>query len=274
MYKVLQLALMILSCQNSLLAQSTSTLMGARAAGMGYSSSALTDEWSLFNNVAGLAKVTAITAAFTYDAQPAFKPFNKVAATCVYPLKIGVAGLGFFRFGDDLYSEQILTAAYSSTFGLASLGVKVNLVQYNVKGFGTKSLVTASFGGIAQLTERLFLGAHVVNINQPKISSVDEERVPTLLIAGMLTKVTDDLSVSAELEKDLDYDASVKAGLEYRILKKFFLRTGFRIQPNAGFFGLGFKPARYSLDYAFQYTQGWGSRHQASVSYRLNANKE
>ena len=274
MFKALPFAVMILSCQNLLFAQGTSTLIGARAAGVGYSSSTLSDEWSIFNNVAGLAKVAAITAAFTYDAQPTFKHFNKAAATFVCPVKIGVAGLGLFRFGDDLYNEQIMAVGYSTSFGLASLGVKVNLIQYNIQGFGSKSAVTASFGGIAKLTERLFLGAHVVNINQPKLSSLDDERIPTILIAGILTQVSDNVSVVAELEKDLDYKTAIKAGVEYRILKKFFVRTAIRIQPNAGFFGFGFKPARYSLDYAFQYSQGGGSRHQASVSYRLDTSKK
>ena len=265
---------MILSCQNILLAQSTSTLIGARAAGMGYSSSALSDEWSIFNNVAGISKIERITAAFTYDAFPTFKPFNKLAASVALPLHVGVAGVGIFRFGDDLYNEQVFTAGYGNTFGLASLGVKFSMIQYNIKGFGSKFLVTASFGGIAKLTERLFFGAHIVNINQPKISSLDDERVPTILIAGILTKVSDNLTVTMEIEKDLDYRPAIKAGAEYTILKKFFIRTGIRIQPNAGFFGFGFRATRYTLDYAFQYSQGWGSRHQASVSYRLKTNKE
>jgi hypothetical protein len=261
---------MILSWQYSLFAQSSSTLIGARAAGMAYSSSALTDEWSAFNNVAGLAKLTSMVAAFTYDVQPSFTPFNKAAATFSCPLRIGVAGLGLYHFGDDLYNEQLVTLGYSSTLGLASLGVQVNYIQYNIQGFGRKAVLTASFGGIAELTKRLSLGAHVININQPKLSELDEERIPTVLIAGVLMKTSDDVTVTAELEKDLDHNPAVKAGIEYRILKKFFLRTGIRIQPNTGYFGFGFKPARYCIDYAFQYNQGIGSRHQASVSYKLN----
>ena len=270
MYNVLPLVVMILSWQYSLFAQSSSTLIGARAASMGYSSSTLADEWSIFNNVAGLVKVTAITAAFTYDVQPSFKPFNKVAATFSCPINIGVAGLGLFRFGDDLYNEQLVTLGYSNTFGLASLGVKFNYIQYNIQGFGSKSVITASFGGIAELTKRLFLGAHVININQPKLSELDDERIPTVLIAGVLIKLSDAASVTAEIEKDLDHKPAIKAGMEYRILKKFFVRTGVRIHPNTGYFGFGFKPARYSIDYAYQYDQGIGSRHQASVSYNLS----
>jgi hypothetical protein len=149
------LCVMILSWQYSLFAQSSSTLIGARAAGMAYSSAALSDEWSALNNVAGLAKVTSIVAAFTYDAQPSFKPFNKAAATFSCPLKTGVAGVGLFHFGDDLYNEQLITLGYSNTFGLASLGIKVNYIQYNIQGFGRKAALTASFGGIAELTKRL-----------------------------------------------------------------------------------------------------------------------
>lgn len=270
MYNVLPLVVMILSWQYSLFAQSSSTLMGARAASMGYSSSTLADEWSIFNNVAGLAKVTSIVAAFSYDVQPSFKPFNKAAATFSCPINIGVAGLGLFRFGDNLYNEQLVTLGYSSTFGLASLGVRLNCIQYNIQGFGSKFVITASFGGIAELTKRLFLGAHVININQPKLSELDEERIPTVLIAGVLVKISDDTSVTAEIEKDLDYKPAVKAGMEYRILKKFFVRTGVRINPNTGFFGFGFKPTRYSIDYTYQYNQDIGSRHQASVSYTLS----
>lgn len=269
MYKALPLAVMILSCQNIILAQSTSTLIGARAAGMGYASSTFNDEWSILNNVAGISRIDAITAAFTYDAMPSFKPFNKVAASFALPLSVGVAGVGVFRFGDDLYNEQILTAGYANTFGLASLGIKFSMIQYKIKGFGSKSVFTASFGGIAELTKRLIVGAHVVNINQPKLSSLDGERVPTILIAGISSKVSENLIVAIELEKDLDYKAAIKTGIEYRILKKFFVRTGIRIQPNAAFFGFGFKQTRYSIDYAFQYNQSWGARHQASVSYRL-----
>jgi hypothetical protein len=234
----------------------------------------LTDEWSILNNVAGLAKSTSIVAAFTYDAQPSFKPFNKTALTFSCPLKIGVAGLGLFRFGDDLYSEQIATLGYSNKFGLASLGLKVNYIQYNIQGFGSKGIVTVSFGGIAELTRRFFLGAHVLNINQPKLSEVDKERVPTVLFAGLLMKASEDATVAVEIEKDLDHKAAVKAGVEYRILKKFFVRTGIRIQPNTGYFGFGFKPTRCSIDYSFEHLQGAASRHQASVSFRLKNKTE
>lgn len=270
MIKVLPLAVILTSCYYFLHAQSSSTLMGARASSMGYASSCLADEWSIFNNMGGLAKVNAVTAAFTCDAQPSFKPFSKAAAVFVVPLKFGVAGLGVYRFGDTIYNEQILTSGFSSTFGLASLGIKVNYVQYKAAGFGRKAVLSLSFGGIAALTPKLSVGAHIINLNQPIISVADDERVPTILIAGISFKPSDKTIITTELEKELDYKPTWKTGVEYQVHKKFSFRTGFNIHPNAGFFGLGFNPRKFSLDYSYQYRTGVGARHQATVGYKFN----
>ena len=260
--RLLPLAIMLCACYCAW-PQSSYTLIGARAQGLGYASSCLSDEWAILNNIGGLAKVDQITTSFTYDAQPQFKPFNRLAALFAVPTKIGVAGVSIFRFGDDLYNEQILSAGFSNTFGLASLGVKVNYIQYNTGGFGRYDAVTVSAGGIAQLTPQLFIGAHIVNINQPKISG-STERVPTVLMAGIAFQPIDKLFISSELEKDLDYDPTWKTGLEYQVHKKFVFRTGFNINPNAGFAGVGFKPSKFILDYAFQYASNTGPRHQAT----------
>lgn len=271
MFKPLPLVVMILSCNFLLHAQSSSTLMGARSSGMGHASSCLTDEWSVFNNIGGLAKLTTLSAAFTYDAHPSFSPFNKTAAVFAVPLKkFGTAGLGIYRFGDKVYSEQILTTGFSSTFGLASLGIKLNYIQYNAAGFGRKGVWSISFGGIAALTPKLSIGAYVINLNQPKISHLDNERLPTILTAGLSFKTSDKTIVTTELTKDLDYKPVWKTGAEYQVYKKFSFRTGFNIHPVSGFFGLGFKPKKFSVDYSYQYRPGIGSRHQATVAYNFN----
>ncbi|MBA4054079.1 MAG: hypothetical protein C0490_05145 [Marivirga sp.] len=244
--------------------------MGARASGMAYASSCLSDEWSVFNNIAGLAFVRSPISSFTCDVQPAFKPFNKAAAVFVNPLKPGVAGVGLYRFGDDLYNEQIITAGFSNHFGLAALGLKLNYIQYNAKGFGRKGVFTVSFGGIAELTSQLFIGAHIININQPKLSSAFNEKIPTILVAGILFKPTDHTFITTELEKDLEYKPTWKTGVEHKIHKKFLCRTGFAVYPASGFLGVGFKSKKFSLDYTYQYVPELGARHQGSVSYQFN----
>lgn len=247
--------------------------MGARSSGLGNSSSCLEDEWSILNNVAGLAKVTDAAAAFTYDAQPGFIPFNKMAGVFALPVKVGVAGIGLFRFGDELYNEQIVTAGFANTFGLASIGLKANYIQYTTTGFGRKGVFSISFGGIAKLTEQISVGAHIININQPDISKAENEKLPTVLILGVAARLTTQTLFVTELEKDLGYPLKWKTGIEYRPFKKFTARTGFNIKPEAIFFGLGFRPRKFRLDYAYQHNFIFGSRHQATVAYIFNRQK-
>ncbi|AYB34793.1 hypothetical protein [Chryseolinea soli] len=268
--KTLLLAITFFLRSVLLAAQSSPVLMGAPAAGCAYASSCTRDEWALFNNGAGLADVKNTTVAFTYNAVPSFKLFNRMAAAVTLPVRFGVAGVGVYRLGNNLYNEQLLTAGFSNTLGLASLGLRINYVQYNAAGFGTKGAFSLSFGGIATLTPALSLGAHIMNVNQPVLSKTDQERLPTIVCAGICIKASTQTRITTEVEKDLDYPLLWKTGLEYQFQKKVFFRTGFALHPNAGFFGLGFRPKTLSIDYAFQYTGSRGAHHEATVSYAFN----
>jgi hypothetical protein len=249
-------------------AQSVPTTIGARANSIGNTSSCISDEWSLFNNIGGLSKVTSSTTGFTYEARPSLIGANRMAFVFATPIKLGVAGLGLFRFGDNVYSEQIITTGYSNSFGLASLGVKVNYIQYRAEGFGNKGLLSFSAGGVARLTPKLSIGVHIINVNQQKISGADDkEYLPTTLIAGVGIKASDKVFIVAEIEKDLSYAANAKAGIEYQPHKKIAFRTGFNTKPSAYYFGLGFKPGKFSFDYSFRYEPNLGGSHQATVGY-------
>lgn len=265
------LSLQFVFISSAICAQSVSTQIGARSAGMGYTSSCLQDEWSLFNNVAGLSGIKSVVLGAAYDAKPQLQAANRSAFVANLPVKIGTAGLGFFRFGDELYNEQKLSAGFGNKFGLASLGATVNYIQYNATGFGTKGVVTVSFGGIAELTKQISIGAHVQNINQPKLTENDEERIPTILTAGVAFTASEKVVFITEIQKDLDYALTYKTGLEYKPSKKFAARTGFNLKPNALFLGLGFTNTRLLIDYALQYVPTTlGLSHQASVGYKLN----
>jgi hypothetical protein len=109
-----------------------------------------------------------------------------------------------------------------------------------------------------------------VNINQPSISSSEEEKLPTVLVIGVGFKLSSKTYLTTEIEKDFDYEATWKTGFEYQLNKKFVFRTGFNVCPHAGFFGLGFRPTKFKLDYAYQHHFTFGARHQATVGYIFN----
>ncbi|MFZ6011432.1 MAG: hypothetical protein ACOYXT_13875 [Bacteroidota bacterium] len=250
-------------------AQSASTLIGARANGLGYASTCIEDAWSVFNNPGGLVQVEHTTASVSLDLHPWFKSFNRIAAMAALPLARGVGALGTYKFGDDLYNETILSGVYSSTFGLASLGLKLNYIQYHASDFGTRAVVTLSFGGIARLTNKLSVGAHISNINQPRIS--EDEAVPTWLCAGLGFKPQEKIFVTTEIEKNLTHAATWKTGVEYAALKKVFFRTGFNLSPDAAFFGIGFHPKKLNFDFAAQYHESLGSNFQTTVIYQFKS---
>jgi len=248
-------------------AQSTSTLIGARAAGLGYTSSTFDDEWSIFNNIGGLGKIKQASANFAYEARPGLTGANRLAASYLSPTKIGTLGVGIFRFGDDVYSEHLISFGYGNTIGNTSLGVKANYIQYRAENFGTHNALSLDFGGITKITEQISIGAYITNLTQSKLIGTDGERLPTKLVAGIGFKPTDKVFLATEIEKDLDYQSTWKTGLEYNFYKKIFFRTGLNLNPNAAFFGLGLHKKNLKVDYAIRYGQLIGSAHQISASY-------
>jgi hypothetical protein len=250
-------------------AQSTSTLMGARAAGLGYTTTVVEDEWALFNNVAGLARVDQLSASFAYEVRPALIGANRMAASISAPSKVGTLGVGIFRFGDDVYSEHQVSVGIGNQIGNTSLGAKINYSQYRVESFGNVAALSFDFGGITRITSQLSIGAYITNLTQSKLIGNEGEQLPTKLVVGIGFKTTDKIFIATELEKDLDYQVTWKSGLEYSIYKKIFFRTGFNLNPHAAYFGLGGQKKNLKFDYAIRFNQLTGASHQASAIYLI-----
>ncbi|MTI20640.1 hypothetical protein E1176_06375 [Fulvivirga sp. RKSG066] len=257
-----------LSAQNGLMQ------IGARPAAMGYAYATEADQWSFFHNPGGLGQLESEYAAFfALENKYGIEGLNIMGAGIISPVPVGTVAFGAFRFGDDFYNEQSLSLAYGNQFGIASLGLKANLLQYNIEGFGTKSVLTLDFGGTATVTKELVFGAYIRNINQAKVESSGEERVPTILNAGISYRPLDKLRLNIETEKAIEYDASLRVGLEYLILEKLAVRTGVSTAPFTSYGGLGFTKGRLSVDYAITKNTSLGYSHQGAVSFRIKQEK-
>jgi hypothetical protein len=269
--KPLLLILVAWSCHAY--AQSSGTDIGARAQALGYASSCLSDAWSTWNNPAGLAKLQKSVAACSYDAFSGFSPFNRMAAVVAFPSKVGTLGAGLYRFGDNLYNEHLLTAAAANTLGIASLGGRIQYIQYHADGLGTRGLVSLSVGSITQLTPTWLIGAHISNLLQPTVDKENNEQLPTRITLGTSITLSDQVQWAAEATQDLSQATTWKTGLEYTVQKTFIFRIGLNFSPNTYFAGIGYRRQRVLLDYAFQHLPGLGTRHQATVGYCLTNTK-
>ncbi len=243
--------------------------IGARAHAMGNTSACLSDVWSIHNNVAGLADVKNPEAAASYYAIPAFRPFDRVAMSVALPIAGGIGGCSVFRLGDELYSEHIISIGYSTSFGLASLGLKGNYLQYRASGQETRKAATMSFGGLATLTPHILFGAHIININQSVINTATDEKLSTVLIAGIAFTSPEKFIASIEIEKEIQLPVLLKVGFEYKVLGKVPFRAGFNFPSRSASVGFGAKLRRIQVDCATQVHDAFGITCQASATYQL-----
>jgi hypothetical protein len=242
---------------------------GARAAALGNASVTLPDLWALGNNVAGIASLEQAQVGAYVENRFGVRAFSTVALQAVYPTtKYGNYGLSMSRFGDELFSQQHIGLGIGHKLGQFSIGAKADVWQVAAEGYGSRKAVALSVGGQAEIVPGLYFGANAYNVNQAKLAAFDDERLPTIMKAGLGYRPYQKLLLLAETEKHIDFSADFKAGIEYQLLpEKVAVRSGFSTLTNRATFGLGFRARHLLADYAFGSTTLLGQSHHLSLSY-------
>lgn len=250
--------------QSNILTQS----QGARSHSLGTVRLNLTDAWSVFNNIGALSRIENPEIAVGYDSRFGLKELQTVSIAGAVKKDWGTLGFGISRFGGKLFNQQMLGIGFSNQLGIVSFGVKADWFQTNIQGFGSGNSLLISFGGVAELGPKLFLAAHVSNVNRGKISSESEERLPSAIQMGISYFPSPSVKLYLELEKDLEIDPLVRSGLEYNFKDWLFLRAGVKSNPGDLFFGFGLEPGKFVIDYAFGQNTALGSTHHLSLAWR------
>jgi hypothetical protein len=261
------------------IAQMDNQAMGGRALGAGNAVVTVADSWSLFNNVGALGNWEQPAMMLAYDYRYGFASFQTIAVGAVAPLKKGVVGLNFTRFGDELYNEQKIGLGYSYAIENVSLGLKINYLQVYLQDLASRGNLVFELGGVAKLSKSLSFGAYIYNFSQSKINSQFDEsiRIPIVMKAGLAYQPIKVLQLNIETEKNLDFPNRIKFGLDYQLVKKVYLRSGIQTQPWVNHYGVGFKPRRWQFDYALHTHSRLGWAHHISFSYwlgKINAKAE
>jgi hypothetical protein len=242
---------------------------GARAVALGNASATLGGEiWAVANNAAGLSTITQPTAGAYLENRYLITSLNVVAAAVALPLGMvepattgqpvrasrGVVAVEAQRFGGALYNEVRVGAAYGYRLGVVSIGGRLDALQVSFQDLGSRRAVVASLGGQADVVpERLTFGVYLYNLNQAKLADYQDERVPTVLRAGLAYRPSKQVTLLAESEKDVEHAAGVKAGLEYLPLPAVALRVGYTSLSQQTTCGVGVKAG----DFHFDYAAGW-----------------
>ncbi|GAA4507892.1 hypothetical protein GCM10023172_39210 [Hymenobacter ginsengisoli] len=254
---------------------------GGRAQALGNASATLAGEvWAAANNPAGLGTITKPTAGLYFENRYLIPSLNVAAVAVALPLgpveplaagqppraSHGVLGLEAQRFGGVLYNELRVGAAYGYRLGVINIGGRLDALQVSFQDLGSRRVLVASLGGQAEiLPQRLTLGVHLYNLAQARLADYQDERVPTVLRAGLAYRAGQQVLLLAEAEKDVERDAGVKAGLEYLPTAAVAVRLGYASLSQQATGGVGLRAGDFQLDYA----AGWHSALGLSQYFSL-----
>jgi hypothetical protein len=244
-------------------------IAGARAAALGYTSVTQADEWSVFNNQAGLAFCSRFSAGIYFENRYLLKELSCKALALTLPVGRGAFGVSFRHSGFDLYSELNTGVAYGMRLTRSfSAGISVDYFRLHVTdGFKDNHAVSCQVGLAFRAGEHLRLGLHIANPVPVLVSRASGARIPTVIRFGLSWQVTEGLHADAEVGKDLAHKPAVRAGIEYRPAKPVFIRIGFVSNPATFTMGFGFELGNVRFDIASSYHMVLGYSPQASISY-------
>jgi hypothetical protein len=256
----------------SLFGRNENQSMGARSNGLGNASVTLSDEWAIFNNVAALAALdSAYHFSFYFREIYLLPNFRILGFSTSIPLrKKGVCGLGFYKFGDNLYNEQKITLGFAHQIRNVALGLQMSYVQLSALDHRTRGNVLVEFGGIVTLSSTLKIGAHIYNATQTQISEQANEKFSTVMKLGAQYQAGQKVWLYGEVEKNVLIKESIKMGLEYLIIKNFTIRTGLVTNSTTQSFGFSYKKNQYKFDYAFAWNEKLGIFNHFSIALFVN----
>ena len=104
------------------------------------------------------------------------------------------------------------------------------------------------------------------NLNQARLASYQDERVPTVLKAGLAYRPGTQVLLLVETEKDVERDANFKVGLEYRPVPVLAARLGLASLTEQASAGIGVLAGAFQIDYAAAFQQALGFSQHLSVS--------
>lgn len=270
MKRSILLSLTILLMSNLTIAAGDNLPLGSRSAAMGHASSTLSDIWSVQNNQAGLAHIQTLSAGVYYENRFLLPELGLSAVGFAMPLKSGgTIALSYSMFGFEAYKDSKLGLAYARRFSETfSGGIQLDFLNTRIsEGYGSKSTLAVEAGAQVKLLDGLILGAHVFNPTGSKLADYNDEKIPTIMKLGLAYTFNEKVIVAIESEKNIDYPASFKAGLEYKVVPQVYLRGGLSTRPVESSFGIGLEFGVLRINLSASMHQELGYSPQADLQY-------
>lgn len=260
---------LVVGLQFPILAKAQFFSQGARGVSLGEATVALNDIHSVWSNQAGLAFLE--KPSFNLFAQQHYliPGLKTLGAAALYPTFSGNFGVALNYLGFEKYNEQRIGLNYSrQLMDKLSIGGQFTMLNAQIPEYGNKALFTFEIGLLADFIPNVKLGFHIAN--PVRMDWLEGEKLPSRMKLGFAYRPSDILLLLGEVEKDVEYPARVKAGIEYQPVNRFSVRTGISTQPTSLYFGVGYGLENgLSFDIAASYHQILGTTPVAGITYQF-----
>lgn len=208
------------------------------------------DPWSLYHNPAGLASIDHFQSAlFFIPQQFGLSELRTVSFAVAFPLPPVAFGVGVDQFGFDLYKETAASLALGKEIGSGvCAGIAFHYERISIRGYGSTGIVLVDAGVGAKPLEEWCFGFFARNVTGERVGA-RKERLPRTVTLGTGYSPFLDFLLTLEVEKDVRYPASMKAGVEQRVFEFAVLRCGISTRPDV--VSLGFELAFADLVFGY-----------------------
>lgn len=242
---------------------------GGRAAGMGLSSAAVSDFWSVNNNQAGMAFYDKTAAGIYFENRFLIKEMGYQTGAFTLKTKYGMLGAIVDYSGDANYNSTKAGLAYALKFGNRfAAGIQLDYIGTKLgEEYGKRSNVTFDAGIMVKITDQLTFGAHTFNPMHVQISEYNNERIPTTLNAGFGFTFSEKLLLTAEAYKNSEFPMELRTGAEYKLGNVAYARIGLSTNPARYTFGFGLEMKNFTFDLSSSVHTQLGYSPQVSLQY-------
>ena len=246
-------------------------ITGGRAAGMCGIAVAVNDLWSAAGNQAGNAWNKGILCGVYFEDRYLLRELSYKALVFSACTRQGAFSASFMQFGSGVYSELKSGIGYARKFGKSfSAGIQLDYYHFSIsEDYGSRNILNCELGLLFRPGKQVWIGFHCINPVPVKLSEASGESLPTLIQLGLTYCLTEDLLLSAEIEKDPVRKACARIGGEFRFAKILSARAGFATGPFRFSIGAGIVMKKISVDIASEYSQALGFSPAVSIQYEF-----
>ncbi|RZK36235.1 MAG: hypothetical protein EOO61_10680 [Hymenobacter sp.] len=217
-----------------------------------------TDAFSFTTNQAALATTTAFTTGIYGERRFMLDGLGWYQGAVVLPTKSGNFGLKGTRFGKENNIETELGLAYGRKLNdNIAIGAAFNYYTQEIPLYGSWNAMTIEGGILMKINEQVKAGIHIYNPNGSTLGK-NGETLPAIFTIGAGYEASEQVIITAEVQKVENEKINCRAGLSYYFDKKLYAKAGLSSANSLWAFGAGVKLEAFSLEVQTSYHQQLG----------------